>query len=331
MVTAVKGKNDGAGEALFAVYTEGEKSVLRRPALGAKLFRYCPILRFPGRRSLGIFFQRSAMVKNAAALLFFVFIFPLSAQNLDITVEEFDGALTITKSKGRAKELVIPPSINDLPVTRIGPGAFSKRGLERLSLPDTITEIGDGAFADNLLASLVIGDNVTAIGSGAFAGNRLTEISLGAGLASIGKGVFSRNRINAVTISGNITSIGDYAFFSNNIRTLTIPGSVTAVGAGAFSGNKLSQVEIGAGVAGIGDGAFYNNQIKSVTIPPSVNAMGKRAFDPRTAGISGLVEYRDTEGKLLLSPSKNFDNFYSMNGKRAGTYTLTQEGWKYGE
>jgi hypothetical protein len=44
-----------------------------------------------------------------------------------------------------------------------------------------------------------------------------------------------------------------------------------------------------------------------------------------------MAEYRDAGGNLLLSPSKNFDNFYSLNGKRAGTYTLTQEGWKYGE
>jgi hypothetical protein len=256
---------------------------------------------------------------------------PLFAQNLNITVEELDGAMRITKSTGRAKELVIPQSINDLPVTSIGPGAFANRGLETITIPDTVTEIGDLAFADNRLTSLVLGDNVTAVGRGAFAGNRLTELVLGRGLSSVGRGAFLRNHITNLTITDNITVIEDYAFFSNNIQSLSIPGTVTVIGAGAFSGNRISRLEINQGVTDIGPGAFYNNQISVVTIPGSITTLGERAFDIRTTGTSGTVEYRDTNGNLLLSSSKNFDAYYSISGKRAGTYTLTREGWKYGE
>jgi hypothetical protein len=273
----------------------------------------------------------SMMTKRAAALLGFFCAVPLFAQKLDITVEEIDGALRITRSAGGAKELVIPPAINDLPVTSIGPGAFANRGLERVSIPDTVTEIGDLAFANNRLGSLVLGDNVTVIGRGAFSENRLTEVVLGRGLSSIGRGAFLRNRITSLTITDNITAIEDYAFFSNNIQSLSIPGSVAVIGAGAFSGNRISRLEINQGVTDIGAGAFYNNRIQSVTIPGSVTALGERAFDLRAAGASGAVEYRDTDGNLLLSSSKNFDAYYNISGKRAGTYTLTREGWSYGE
>jgi hypothetical protein len=269
--------------------------------------------------------------KPAAALLGMFCALPLFAQNLNITVEELDGALRIVRSEGRAKELVIPPSINDLPVRFIGPGAFAGRGLEKISLPDTVTEIGDLAFADNRLTSLVIGDNVTVIGRGAFSGNRLTEVILGRGLDSIGRGAFSQNRIAALTITDNINVIEDFAFFSNNIQTLSIPGTVTVIGAGAFSGNRISQLEINQGVTDIGAGAFYNNQIRSITIPGSLSSLGKRAFDLRAAGASGTVEYLNADGDLLLSSSENFDAYYTIGGKRAGTYTLTREGWRYGE
>jgi hypothetical protein len=269
--------------------------------------------------------------RHVIALLGMFCAIPLFAQNLDITVEELDGALRIVKSGGSAKELVIPQTINDLPVTSIGPGAFANRGLEKITIPDTVTEIGDLAFADNRLTGLVLGDNVTVVGRGAFSGNRLTQVTLGRGLSSIGRGAFLGNRITDLTITDNITAIEDFAFFSNNIQTLSIPGTVTVIGAGAFSGNRISRLELNQGVADIGAGAFYDNQIKSVTIPDSVTSMGKRAFDLRGTGVSGVVEYRDTGGNLLLSTSKNFDAYYTISGKRAGTYTLTQEGWRYGE
>ncbi|GHV90033.1 hypothetical protein AGMMS50268_05360 [Spirochaetia bacterium] len=252
---------------------------------------------------------------------------------LKINVEEIDGSITIVKSTGTAKTLVIPDTINELPVTVIGDGAFNNRGLEALTIPDSVTTIGNSAFANNKLATVVIGDNVVSIGRGAFSGNKLREVTLGNGLSSIGPGAFSGNQLSVVTIPENISSIEDYAFFSNKIKSITIPDTVRTIGEGAFSGNKIASVIIGSGVTGIGAGAFYNNPINSVTIPNTVTALGRRAFDSRTAGggLSRSVDYLDADGKVLFTSANNFDTYYSSSGKRSGKYTLTRQGWEYGE
>ncbi|MCL2472120.1 MAG: hypothetical protein FWF26_00430, partial [Treponema sp.] len=64
--------------------------------------------------------------KLPIGILFFSLCLSLSAQTgLKIFVEENDGKLTIISSQGNTRELVIPDTINDKPVTAIGERAFT--------------------------------------------------------------------------------------------------------------------------------------------------------------------------------------------------------------
>ncbi|MDR2143276.1 MAG: leucine-rich repeat domain-containing protein, partial [Treponema sp.] len=154
--------------------------------------------------------------KTIPAVLFLILSVRLFGETgLEITVEENNGSITIKKSKGTAKTLVIPDAINGMPVTVIGDRAFTRRDLTELTIPDSVTIIGEGAFSFNRLTSVRIGSGVTSIGRGAFMGNRLADVTIGGSVREIGRGAFSGNEISSLVIPEGLTLIDDYAFFGN--------------------------------------------------------------------------------------------------------------------
>jgi hypothetical protein len=81
---------------------------------------------------------------------------------------------------------------------------------------------------------------------------------------------------------------------------------VTSIGHRAFSGNQLTGVTIPNSVTSIGAGAFRGNQLSSIIIGKNVKL----------------------ERETLIPPfSKDFDEYYNRNGKKAGTYTYTGGQW----
>ena len=284
---------------------------------------------------IGLFkgFARGDGLVPAAWLLVFLLICPAlfgqtQSGGLKVTLEENNGGLTIISSQGTIKELVIPGTINDMPVVAIGDGAFTKRGLTKVVIPDSVTTIGDLAFSNNEISSLVIGNSVTSIGKKAFFSNKLETLSLGESLSEIGMGAFAENNLTELVIPEKLESIGAYAFFFNKLRILSIPGTVTNLGEGAFSGNRLHTLVINSGVEQIGDGAFFNNRLINITIPESVQNLGKRAFESRnTKSVEPPVDYLNEKGEILFTTATTFDAYYNANGKKPGKYTFSKNGW----
>jgi hypothetical protein len=269
-------------------------------------------------------------IKNAWMIVFISLSLNLFGQSgLEIIVEENNDGLTIIKSAGTARTLVIPETIDGKRVTAIGDGVFANKGLVEVTIPGSVTSIGEGAFSFNSLSAVSTGDSVVSIGRGAFTANKLASVTFGNALTAIGKGAFSANQIETITIPDSVTTIDDYAFFDNKIKELAIPGGVTLIGEGAFSGNRLTAVVIGSGVTRVRDGAFYNNRITSVTIPPALETLGKRAFDTRPPGgrIRGSVNYTDTSGNVLYTTANNFDTCYASNNRRPGRYAYAEGAW----
>ena len=263
--------------------------------------------------------------------LFLIAGFSLYAQaGLKIFLEESDGKLTITGSQGKTRELIIPGTINDKPVTAIGEGAFTNKGLTLVKIPDSVTTIGEGAFSYNMLTTLVIGNSVETIGRKAFFNNKINDLTIGTGVKNIGMGAFADNELIRVAIPESVTTIEPYAFFNNKLSTISIPNGVTAIGEGAFSTNRIYSVVIGTRVEAIGDGAFYNNQLTSITVPSSLKELGKRVFESRITkrGSVPPVDYVDESGELLYTTANNFDTYYSFHGKKPGKYVFIRpEGW----
>ena len=192
----------------------------------------------------------------------------------------------VTGYNGSDTAIVIPSSVNGIPVKEIAANAFKgKQRITSITVPDSVTYIGSYAFSGcisltelnlgngvktipssmaegcNKLASINIPDSVTSIGNYAFYNcTSLTSVVIGDSVTSIGYEAFRNcSSLVSVVIPDSVTSIGDFAFYyCSSLTSVVIPDSVTSIGNYAFSGcSSLTSVVIGESVTSIGSYAFY--------------------------------------------------------------------------
>jgi len=137
-----------------------------------------------------------------------------------------NGGVTITGYTGNARDIVIPRTINGMPVTAIGRDAFSRKKLASVTFPDTVTVIGAGAFFSNRLTELTLPGSVTTIENLAFSYNRLKNVNLPDSLESIGIRAFADNRLDTIYLPDSLEYIGDAAFIRNLFDDVTVPAKV---------------------------------------------------------------------------------------------------------
>ena len=250
----------------------------------------------------------------------------------NLTYEENESGITITKYEGNKKKLVIPEKIDGKKVTSIGYAAFNGcSGLTSITIPKNVTSIGGNAFNDcSGLRSITLPKGVTSIGWDAFSGcSGLTSITLPKDVTSIEQGAFDGcSGLTSITIPDSVTSIG-WGVFSgcsgltsikvskgnkyydsrNNCNAIietksnelisgckktVIPKGVTSIGGSAFCGcSGLKSITIPKGVTRIGRYAFmYCSSLTSITIPDSVTSIEECAFE----GCSGLTSITISDG-----------------------------------
>src|SRR5690606_15484699 len=80
-------------------------------------------------------------------LLSLLLLLPAAVQAQDFTYTINSGSVTITGSTGPGGAVVIPDTLEGLPVTRIASQAFkNKNSLTSITIPDSVTRIGYQAF-----------------------------------------------------------------------------------------------------------------------------------------------------------------------------------------
>jgi hypothetical protein len=158
--------------------------------------------------------------------------------------------VVITGYTGRGGAVLIPPTIEDLPVLEIGIEAFMGRAygggwypasnITSIVIPDSVRIIRSRAFyyARNI-SSLVIPDSVVSIESpsgdswsGAFeAMTNLTRVTLPDGLKVIPLNAFAAcNRLISINLPASLESIGSSAFDTcSELTDLIIPDSITGI------------------------------------------------------------------------------------------------------
>jgi hypothetical protein len=124
------------------------------------------------------------------------------------------GMVSVENYDGKAQNVIIPEFYRNLVVTAIGPGAFEKKKINKVHIPNNINTIEKRAFYDNHLSSVTIPKNIAAIGSWAFAKNSLVEMSIPSTVQTIDDWAFFRNKIKKIVIPANVT-LGNNSFDNN--------------------------------------------------------------------------------------------------------------------
>ena len=216
------------------------------------------------------------------------------------------------------KDVVIPSSHQNLPVTEIGHAAFSQCGITSVALPDSVTFIGNDAFYDcRNLTSVVLPDSVTSIGEDAFAYcNSLTSIIIPEGVTSID--FYECTNLTSVALPDSVTSIGFYG--CTNLTSISIPDGVTTINRDTFGHcSNLTSISIPENVTSIGERAFaecisltsialpdgiisvehstfvYCSGLTSIILPESLVSIGNWAFEDCSALTS--VYYKGTKAE----------------------------------
>jgi len=189
------------------------------------------------------------------------------------------GAIATGCTSNCPASLIIPSTLDGLPVVGIGEAAFAGKGLTSVEIPDSVTNINPSAFEGNSLRSVKIGASVQQIGAAAFRQNDLRSITIPNSVVSIGAQSFQWNRsLTIVSIGTSVQTIGERAFDQTSLSTLALPNSIRTIGDRAFYGLALTSVRFGTGVERIGYQAFEVNRLTSLVLPASIVYLDAFAF-----------------------------------------------------
>ena len=224
----------------------------------------------------------------------------------DFEIEVVNGEVTILSYTGTYEHLMIPTTINGLPVTTIADGAFSP--VEKEPTEETTPE-GEEKTEETpqvALKTLMIPNSVTTIGKGILSGckslHSLQTPLMGANQESkqyLGY-LFGATRhednardvpvsLKCLKITGEWETMPAYSLFEcNDLVCLALPEDVTVIEKFAlYKCESLKQIDGLASVITFGDRALMDcSSLQSVTISNQAQSIGFGAFE----GCDSLVE-----------------------------------------
>lgn len=245
--------------------------------------------------------------------------------SLDYLYTQRDNAIVITAYTGSDADVVIPDTIDGMPVEEIGARAFLNNttlvsvsmpdtvaaftfrtfqgcvNLERIEMPAALTTIGSECFDGCAkLSEIFIPDKVQFIGTDAFrdctglttvyanaGANGATLISM-VGLPFADARDMTMRFLQYATDTGAL-SLG-VAQYLGDAAELNIPEAfagvkITGIEDGAFEGTGVESVSLREGVTRIGARAFADSALTAINLPATLTEIGDGAFD----GCEGLT------------------------------------------
>lgn len=232
------------------------------------------------------------IISLAFVVLLLISIVPMSASAAEVVYGNFSFELngttnqaTLSEYNGNSSSVKVPDTVYGYTVTKIDDLVFSKKGMESISLPNTIRTIGFGAFSScTKLKKIILPVTVTSMGEYTFNNcTSLTEAYVNSAIETLPNYMF-KNCTSLAKVNVNfytkkigtrvfdnctslktlpngvaITEIGDEAFFNSGLESIKINDAVTTIANGAFSNcTKLTQVNVPSSVTSIADNAFNN-------------------------------------------------------------------------
>ena len=229
-------------------------------SMGSGVFRNCPLLTVQvAENSYTESYCRSKNLKYHT----------VGTANLDPlfeTEQQEDGSCRIVNFTGNHTYLKIPDIIHGMRVSAIGDGAFARKYLVELIIPEGVTSIGSSAFNQCLY---------------------LQSISLPSTLKRIGEYAFNRNdALQEIILPQSATDLGRGAFAACSALThIVLPDALTEISPHLFVGcSSLENIDIPSGVIQIGEHAFRScTLLRSPVLPQGLQEIGHSAFSACSA------------------------------------------------
>lgn len=191
-----------------------------------------------------------------------------------------DGGITITEYTGNRTSVVVPDTLDGLPVTEIGGGAFFLTEVTDVALPDTVRVIGNSAFCRC---------------------EQLTELNIPKSLERVGAQAFHDTPFEEALGAEALVIINDKILYKYNgtADRVTVPEGIVCIGGGCFARSGVAEVVIPDSVKYIETDAFANcESLKSIDVP-AAETVGYGAFFECTALQSADVTAREVEGSAF--------------------------------
>ena len=241
-------------------------------------------------------------------------------------VETNEQYVSVIAYDGTDPQLVIPETLQGVPVTEIGYRAFFENEvITGATLPSTIKKIGDRAFMYTNVAAVNLPDGLEIIEEGAFAqmpnltdinipGSvkelpymvfyndvKLASVTLNEGLEKIGSDVFSNCPVAALVLPESLKAL-DQCSFQNctNLASINFPASLTTIPMACFDNTGFTTLTIPDTIVTIEGGAFSRcAKLTSITLPKNLTALGETFGSGIFNDCTALTEVNFAEGSQI--------------------------------
>lgn len=210
------------------------------------------------------------------------------------------GEVTITEYIGESEHVLIPDTIDGLPVTALGHRAFYEKTVTTVVVPDSVTEIGAACFSgDNYLVSLKLPDGLKRLPPASLEScMRLYDFDLPQSLEKIYSSVFEFNYyLTHLTLPSSLTEIEQLNFIGlYGLQSLTLAEDDAAFKLDETNGLLMTadgtrllhcfsdivpaeEIILPEGLKTVDPFAFhYDYDVKRVVLPEGVETIGALAF-----------------------------------------------------
>lgn len=257
-------------------------------------------------------------------------------------VFEREGDTFTVTDAGEETVVVIPSTYKGLPVTKIqgayGTGAFARKAITEITIPDSIAEIGSNTFSNcSDLVTVNIGENsgLNTIGNNAFSGNSsLRSIYLPSGVTSIGNSAFNNcGALERITVSeaNTVYSSDGNALIERAANTLirgtnntVIPDGITIIAQAAFRRSAIATINIPASVNEIGNYAFDDcENLTSINVADGNAAFASQDGVLYNKAMTELIETPEgITGEITLPSTLTEIPRYAFDGRRLSAVTI---------
>lgn len=210
------------------------------------------------------------------------------------------GEVTITDYIGTSEHVLIPDTIDGLPVTALGHRAFYEKTVTTVVVPDSVTEIGAACFSgDNYLVSLKLPDGLKRLPPASLEScMRLYDFDLPQSLEKIYSSVFEFNYyMTHLTLPSSLTEIEQLNFIGlYGLQSLTLAEDNAAFKLDETNGLLMTadgtrllhcfsdivpaeEIILPEGVKIVDPFAFhYDYDVERIVLPEGVETIGAMAF-----------------------------------------------------